>query len=532
MILRATRLSATGNNSANRLDSDAADYISVLEAQGINPTFAQRTAINDFVNAEKIALRWSLHRRIYLPVWGNAGANAIDLVTRTSGSFGGGVTHGAGFVQGNGTTGFFDTLNTAAGLGMTAGSGSIGVLIPQVDTGSNIFWGGYNTGAAPRTVIGQGNSSLAFYQHPSISITTSGETATNGIFLGNCNSTTYREIRRRSLTGTSLVGSNTTLDTTNPDSAIRMFFMCRNAAGTASNHSSARFGAFTLGLGFSSSGADAFTLNLQNLWESIVYDGFDADAVAYIRATGASDYTAINAWVVGLKNLGIWNNIVSWPMRSTQNHGTGTVLRSLGGLGQFNGTLTNGPSWTPTGISFDGVNDFVEVPNPQRSTALSAYSIFSVFDSDQTANRTVFGGNGAISSAYGPALLAGGSPLTGASATRINHLGSTNGTSATFYETSITSGNTGVWQTAFAGFSNTEFGLSVNGGTRQTVSTASVTAWNNEVNWRMGARNINLLYFIGQQALNLYANIYLTPAQNVALRNLYVSTLGQGLGLP
>jgi hypothetical protein len=90
--------------------------------------------------------------------------------------------------------------------------------------------------------------------------------------------------------------------------------------------------------------------------------GFDADAAAYFDRAGVTDATAkaqINAFVKGVKDLGLWSNIVSWPLRSAQNKGSGTTAYSLGGLGTFDGTLTNGPTWGTDGITFDGTNDYI-----------------------------------------------------------------------------------------------------------------------------------------------------------------------------
>jgi len=89
---------------------------------------------------------------------------------------------------------------------------------------------------------------------------------------------------------------------------------------------------------------------------------YDGDAAAYFTTAGITDATAkaqINAFVKGIKDLGLWNNMVCWTLRSTQNAGTGTTAYSLGGAGTYNGTLTNGPTWGSNGIFFDGVNDYI-----------------------------------------------------------------------------------------------------------------------------------------------------------------------------
>ena len=60
-----------------------------------------------------------------------------------------------------------------------------------------------------------------------------------------------------------------------------------------------------------------------------------------------------------------------WPLRSSQNAGTGTTAYSLGGLGTYNGTLVNGPTWGADGVTYDGSND-----NITTSFTLAATQLF------------------------------------------------------------------------------------------------------------------------------------------------------------
>ena len=77
----------------------------------------------------------------------------------------------------------------------------------------------------------------------------------------------------------------------------------------------------------------------------------DPDAAAFCARSGASDRAAVSAFVRGVKDLGLWESMVCWPLRSEQNAGTGTTAYSLGGLGTFNGTLVDGPVWGPDGVT-------------------------------------------------------------------------------------------------------------------------------------------------------------------------------------
>jgi len=87
----------------------------------------------------------------------------------------------------------------------------------------------------------------------------------------------------------------------------------------------------------------------------LIKPAYDADASAYFTTAGVTNTAGrqqISRFVTGVKDLGLYSNMVCWPLRSTQNAGTGTIAYSLGGLGTFNGTLTNGPTWGADGVMF------------------------------------------------------------------------------------------------------------------------------------------------------------------------------------
>jgi len=88
--------------------------------------------------------------------------------------------------------------------------------------------------------------------------------------------------------------------------------------------------------------------------------GIDIDTIRYAqRVKSGSGATIlpeplkqINKFVIGVKKLGLWNSMVCWPMRSIHNAGTGSGVYSLGGLGVFNGTMVNSPTWSQYGVEF------------------------------------------------------------------------------------------------------------------------------------------------------------------------------------
>jgi hypothetical protein len=56
----------------------------------------------------------------------------------------------------------------------------------------------------------------------------------------------------------------------------------------------------------------------------------------------------------GIDQLGLWNSMVCWPLRSSQNAQSTQTAFSLGGGGTFNAALIGNPAWTSTGIAGAG----------------------------------------------------------------------------------------------------------------------------------------------------------------------------------
>lgn len=117
--------------------------------------------------------------------------------------------------------------------------------------------------------------------------------------------------------------------------------------------------------------------------------GLDNDTLAYAaRVKAGSGKTIlpenlrqINKFVIGIKKLGLWNSMVCYPMRSIHNAGTGSTVYSLGGLGVYNGTMVNGPTWQSdgSGIFFDQVVNYKRVSIPIRTTGWTQASLAAVF---------------------------------------------------------------------------------------------------------------------------------------------------------
>jgi len=99
------------------------------------------------------------------------------------------------------------------------------------------------------------------------------------------------------------------------------------------------------------------------MFSSKIKGSLDSDALAFAAASGATDIRGLSYFARGIKNLGLWPSTVCWPLRSAQNAGTGTIAYSLGGLGAYNGTLVNGPTWGANGMSLaSGSGQYISFP--------------------------------------------------------------------------------------------------------------------------------------------------------------------------
>ncbi len=101
----------------------------------------------------------------------------------------------------------------------------------------------------------------------------------------------------------------------------------------------------------------------------------DPHVAVYVERSGATDVANLDAFVKGVKELGLWNSMVCWPLRRSQNSGTNTAY-SLGGLGTYNGTLVNSPTWGSTGLTVSGHTQGVEIT--VTPTSMPEIALFSV----------------------------------------------------------------------------------------------------------------------------------------------------------
>ena len=80
------------------------------------------------------------------------------------------------------------------------------------------------------------------------------------------------------------------------------------------------------------------------------------------------DIADIDNFVVGLKDLGVWQNSIPWLLTSPHNVGTGSVVVNLK-TPSYDGKTINSPIWTTLGISTSAASSqIVSLPVPPIQT--------------------------------------------------------------------------------------------------------------------------------------------------------------------
>jgi hypothetical protein len=230
-------------------------------------TAAQRDYINDFYKAAK-ADYYTAFKRLYLPIWGVAAANAIDMITLASGTFTGSVTHAAGYIEGDGSTGYMDLGVSPSTLGLTTSSASLGVLVYQEDSriiaGINISLIGSNaslaSGGAVRLInVAFGNVIVNLCGTSSLA-----SASRSGVFLGNRTETNAYTMNTRRTSGFAEVLSTGAASSVTTINAV---LLARRQGGTITQYTDSRVGLAFIGTEFALGKPETVTLHLKNLWE-------------------------------------------------------------------------------------------------------------------------------------------------------------------------------------------------------------------------------------------------------------------------
>ncbi len=254
----------------------------------------------------------------------------------------------------------------------------------------------------------------------------------------------------------------------------------------------------------------------------IVHTAIDSDVLEFVAASGATDVAGLDAFVKGVKDLGLWDSMVSWPLRSSQNAGTGTTAYSLGGLGTYNGTLVNGPTWGTDGILFNAatnthITTALDVQNLRKFTALVA-----------TEQRAQVGASDSMIGAWGSSSTSQYLILRKTATTFVNGIVRSGAATRSLPITSQSPDwRVYGWGTLGANTVLTASGAQIGSQAflpdetgSQTLSIGilnppSTSPYDGTIAWAM-----------------FYKDDEMTTAQQLSVYNLYKQTIGTGLGLP
>ena len=239
------------------------------------------------------------------------------------------------------------------------------------------------------------------------------------------------------------------------------------------------------------------------------------NSVGPIATTTASSQSLINTFVKGIKRLGLWNSMVCWPLRSSQNASSTQTAYSLGGLGSYNGSLVNNPTYASQGI-YSGSNSGFLNTNYNLNFYNSAYSVLGVcrFDSNYSiVVPRIFGQNNSA-----PCIYNISSPATSSVGAMWN--GSNN------YNVIPSADWT---QRTFSGLSNNGSGTSLGtiNGNYQTSTTPTTPPFTYQLHFMKG----EIWNWSGDASFAALVNTNLNQSTIELVRSLYKSTLGLGLSL-
>ena len=257
------------------LDPDAAAYIAAIQAAGadlglLNEESITKKAISDSIIERKDLGIWDLERRTYLPIWGLPAPNAICMRSLTSGEFVNDVTHGAGFVQGDGTSGYFDTGSSLVAMGLTnVNVGLFCLLTSEHLNNSQVFIG--SGGGGNNNILWRNGGGLITYRaigSAAQETTLSGKV--QGVLSGHRTATTRRTSRRDgSGRQTALTAGLSAAGTLSAGNLLALANNNRDDSGiTLGTPSNSRQGAFGATHALTDADDAAFTLNLKTLWET------------------------------------------------------------------------------------------------------------------------------------------------------------------------------------------------------------------------------------------------------------------------
>lgn len=248
-----------------------------------------------------------------------------------------------------------------------------------------------------------------------------------------------------------------------------------------------------------------------------VYDGAGVAPAMLGRAQVA-------AFVQNSVVIQLWPNMVCWPLRSSQNAGTGSTAYSLGGLGTYNGTLVNGPTWGADGMTFVATSTQYISTDYFNSLADNLFCFTVSSHNASVSNQKIACCDFSGASGRAWELTANSTVFLFPNGSGVSITGSSDATSTISSRAII--------------YNATEGGLKLLNssvqGTPISYTGPLPTAGNAAGRFAIGGRGgVGIGMVEGSISFVLLARVDSGAATlNSQLRALYKSTIGQGLGLP
>jgi len=261
----------------------------------------------------------------------------------------------------------------------------------------------------------------------------------------------------------------------------------------------------------------------------IAQPSYDTDASTFFTTAGVTRTEArqqISRFVTGIKDLGLWSSMVCWPLRSSQNAGTGTTVYSLGGYGINNGTMVGTLSWGAGGIVYpnDGTFKYISTSFTMAfDSSNSNFAVGALTPTGSTYRRYI----GTPSQPASPLTV--NVPANTTTLLTINSWSESVSSDVTFSNRDLSTFNwLGVsWN----------YATSTNNVNAQVNSTFGTASRNSSATgkrpWTIGGGQSLTDNFTGTMAFACYfPTSDVSQANKLLLYTLYKTTLGLGLDLP
>lgn len=224
--------------------------------------------------------------------------------------------------------------------------------------------------------------------------------------------------------------------------------------------------------------------------------------------------------------MGLWNSMVCWPLRSSQNKGSGSTVYSLGGYGTYNGTISGTISWGTSGMVYANDSSYKYIGTVLNQSFNSSNSCFAVGALTATSStfRRYIGASSIAASELSTQMIAANST----SMISINTWSESVGSDVAI------SGQLSTFNWLGISFDYSTGSNNVNGQFNSTFGTTSRASSTPPSRlFQIGGGQSVQDTFTGTMSFAAYfPTTIVSQANKLSLYSLYKTTLGTGLGLP